>query len=120
MPWVDSYYPREVRIGMSAVPSTSTQLTSVDTEVHEINVANVTSAGITFTVTAGDGNTLIPAFTVPAATETIPVYNATGELCRGGVSWQAASSGLIAELNGRRLTGWSDGNGVNNGVSKST
>lgn len=103
-----SAYPRDVEIINAAIPTGLTAVTSVDTEIYEINVSNPTAGAITFLVQDKQTSPQveIPTISVPPNVVDLAVYTGVGLLSKGGVSWQAGSAGLVGSLRGRRLTGW--------------
>lgn len=105
-------YPKKFDTGNVAVPTGNTAITSVDSEIFEIQAANPTGGAITFSVTDTAGNAIVPTVSIGANTVFLAIYNNVGLEASGGVKWQAGSSGLIGKVKGRQHANLSTTNGI--------
>lgn len=102
---IDSVYPKDVNIVRLAVPfSVMTAVTTVDTEVAEITVANTTSGTITITVqdTQASPKQLFNVVNVDP-NQPVSLQLSPAELMKGGLQWQASATGLVGTIRGRQL-----------------
>ena len=87
--------------GFGAVPGSPTILTSKSCVVFQITVSNTTGGALTFTVSDRQASpqTPIDAVSIPANTILIMTFP-EGARFKGGITWSAGSTGLIAETFG--------------------
>lgn len=93
---------REITAGLQSVPNTPTDVTTTDSVIFQITVANTTGGAVTFTVTdkATSPKTLLPTVSIAANTAYVAVFP-SGVWMTGGISWSAsAASSLTAEIYG--------------------
>lgn len=90
---------RNVSTVLRAVPAVATDLTTIDTWLFQITVANTTGGALTFTVIDKQTSpvTLLAAVSIAANTTYIirwpePVFMS------GGVNWSASGAGLTADV----------------------
>jgi hypothetical protein len=89
------------------VPAVAADLTTKDTWVEQIVVANKTGAAATFTVVdkAGTPKTLVPTVSLPANSLTVMSFPKPVKMT-GGVNWVAGTAdALEAEVKGYRVAG---------------
>jgi hypothetical protein len=87
----------EVPRGLTAVPGTTTALTTTDTELFEIAVCNPTGSAVTFTLNDAAGNKIISAYSLAAGATQIWVFS-EGVRLVGGIKWAGSTTGLIAHV----------------------
>lgn len=106
MPWGGPYtvLPKEVNYIRSAVSTGAAVITSLDTDVSQLEVTNVTSGALLITVQDGSGNALYKSVSIAANQATLLVSDPP-VFFPGGVSWSASNSGLFGTVRGRTLLG---------------
>lgn len=101
--------PKDIVVSQAPVDYAAlTAVTSVSTDVAVLNVTNITSADINFTLTNFSASAAYSALIVS------PGYPATFTFdpplhFDGGVKWLATSAGLQASLQGRTRGGFTQG-----------
>lgn len=87
---------KNVLDGLVSVPTSLTTVTTVNTWLHSLFVANNTGAAIVLTVTNGAGT----GFAVSLAANSLTDMNLkdSSPLFQGGLKWQAGGAGLVAFL----------------------
>ncbi len=93
---------REIPSGLSTVPSTLTDVTTSDSWLFQITVANKTAGTVTLTVQdkASPAKSLLSAVSITANT-TYVIAIPEGVKMTGGIAWQAsAGNSLDAEIKG--------------------
>lgn len=93
---------RELVGSLVPVPTSPTDVTTVDTWVRQILVSNTTAAPITFTVKDKQSTprNIIPTVSIAANSVSLVVSAPDAIFAPGGVNWQAGGSGLEAEVFG--------------------
>lgn len=106
MPWATPYtqLPKDLNLARAAVPTGSTAVTTVDTDVAEVTVANTTGSTITLTVTDAAGNQIVNVINV-AANSPVSLQFSPAEFCSGGVKWLAGGAGLVGTIRGWQRMG---------------
>lgn len=90
--------PKQKPKGIVSVPTSLTDLTTTDSQIFHLTVANAGGTSRTLLVTDAAGNPLIPTVTI--ADKTVYQFsNADGDCAYlvGGIKWQASGAGLTAE-----------------------
>jgi len=88
---------------IQVVPTSPTALSSTDTYVFQVTVANVTGSAATITITDGTGKYLLAATSIDANTTYVLGFP-EGVKMTSGVTWSAGTSNAIqASLRSRRL-----------------
>jgi hypothetical protein len=86
--------------GLSAVPTSLTAVSSVDSWIFQITVNNSTSGSVTFTVQDQQGTPQqLVGETIPANTVQIISFP-SGVKMIGGIKWVAGATGVISEIFG--------------------
>lgn len=95
---------KEIGNGIAAISTNSTAVTTTDTWVKQIVVANTTGGAVTLLVTDGQGSpvTLVPTVSLAANTLYVTVFPDYVKLT-SGVKWQAGSAGLTGEIFGYKI-----------------
>jgi len=104
---VDKKHMKSLTRGLVVVPNAAADLSTVDTWVYQIVVANIDSSGCTFKVTDKQGSPLelIPTVTLGATTVTVYSFP-EGVLMKSGVNWVAGTANkLRAEVVGYQIVG---------------
>lgn len=104
---VEAELPKQLSITRAPVPfSVMTAVTTVDTEVAEISVANTTNASITLTVqdTQSTPRNLLYQVNIDP-NQPVSLQFAPPELLKGGLQWQASATGLEGTIRGRTHLG---------------
>lgn len=98
--------PSELLKNSYAVPATSTAISTVDTDVERVTLTSSDGAAHTFTMTDAAGNkkgldtvTVDPG--VPVSFEFHPPIR-----CTGGVKVSSGTTGLLLDLEGKKLAGF--------------
>lgn len=92
----------ELTGGLSVVPNSATDVSTTNSYICQVSVANVTGGAVTFTVTdkASSAKTLIPTVSIPANTVIIMNWPNCVKMT-SGISWTAgAATSLHAEIFG--------------------
>ena len=88
---------------IQVVPTSPTALSSTDTYVFQVTVANVTGTAATITIVDGTGKYLLAATSIDANTTYVLGFP-EGVKMTSGVTWSAGTSNAIqASLRSRRL-----------------
>ncbi len=88
---------------IQTVPTSPTALSSTDTYVFQVTVANVTGTAATITIVDGTGKYLLAATSIDANTTYVLGFP-EGVKMTSGVTWSAGTSNAIqASLRSRRL-----------------
>ena len=84
---------------VGAVPAVATDLTSTDSRLWQISVANTTAGALTFLVKDKQATprTIIPTVSIAANTAYVISWP-EGIFCYGGINWTASSTGLEAAV----------------------
>lgn len=95
---------KEIGNGLVAVPTSGTDLTTTDTWINQIVLANTTAGSVTVTIADKQGSplTLVPTVTLSANTLYITVFPFAIKMV-GGINWQASGSGVTAEIFGYKV-----------------
>ena len=96
---------KEIGNGLVAVPTVAADLTTTDTWINQIILANTTEGAVTVTITdknSGGAVTLIPNVSLAANTLYITVFPFAVKMT-GGVNWVAGSTGITAEIFGYKV-----------------
>ena len=93
-------FPKRISPELSTVPNSLTAVTSTDSQIFQISVANNTAGTCTFLVQDTAGKVLIPTVSVAANTAYVIVYP-EGAHMTSGIKWQAGTSSCLdASING--------------------
>lgn len=90
---------------IQVVPNSSTALSSTDTYIYQIVVANVTGSAATFTMTdrATSPKTILAAVSIAGNTTYVLAFP-EGLKMKGGIMWSSnTASALNASINARRI-----------------
>lgn len=92
-------YSHTVSETIAAVPSSATDLTTTDTRLWQISVANTTAGALTFVVLDKQTTprTVIPTVSIAANTAYIISWP-EGVFCSSGINWAASATGLEASV----------------------
>lgn len=94
-----SLYRYEIMQALAVVPNSATDLSTTDSIIYQIVIANMTSGAITITIT--DKNTtpldLMKAVSIAAFTTPVVAFP-EGVLMKGGINWVASGA---SSLNGQ-------------------
>ena len=95
---------RELTGSLVPVPTSPTDLTTVDTWIRQIYVSNPTGGSITFTVKDKQSTprNVLGAVAIAANSTSLVMICPDGLYCPGGVNWSAGGAGLEAEVFGFR------------------
>lgn len=94
-----STLPKEYPPGIVAVPTSLTSLTTTDTQIKHLVVANNTAGALTLLVTDAAGNALVPTVSIASKTQfTYMLSDGDVSYLIGGMKWQASGIGLTAEM----------------------
>lgn len=95
-------FKNSITAGLQTVPNSSTDVTTTDTLLFQITVANKSGGAVTLTITdkQSSAKTLIPTLSIAA--NTVQIYDwPAGVLLKSGMNWVAsAASSLDAEICG--------------------
>jgi len=93
---VSTLFPRSYMGSLQAVPTSSTAITTKDTQIVSLYVFNPTSGAITFTLTDGQGSPVsaFSAYSMPAGGFIVIDDENGGIVLTSGMKWQAGGSGL--------------------------
>ncbi len=101
--------PKDIVVSQAPVDFAAlTAVTSASTDVAELNVTNITSADINFTLTNFSASAAFNALIVSPGYPANFVFDPPLHF-DGGVKWQATSTGLQASIQGRTRGGFSQG-----------
>ncbi len=93
---------KEITAGLQTVPNVATDLTTTDSVIFQITLANITAGAVTFTVKdkAGSPKSLLEAVSIAANTSYVIAFP-EGVWMTGGITWSAsAANSLNAEIYG--------------------
>lgn len=87
---------REVASGLRTVPAVATDLTTTDSVIYQIVIANKTAAAVTFTVLdkAATPKSLLSAVSIGANTTTVVTFP-DGVWMTGGINWSASAANSL-------------------------
>lgn len=94
-----SPFNNNVEDGLQAVPAVATDLTTTDTYLYQLTVANVSAGALTFTLADKQPSPLelFKTTSITAGTVLVAVWP-QGLKLKGGLNWQASGVGLNAEV----------------------
>lgn len=89
-------FKKELNSGIQIIPNTTTDVTTTDSVIWQIGLANVTGSAATVTIKDKQGTPrfLTSALSLPANSYTLVVFP-HGALMLGGITWEAGSSNAI-------------------------
>lgn len=112
MPWGNPYnvLPKVIDTTLVAIPTSPTAVTTVNSSISNITLANTTSGSIT--VTVQDAQTVPVAIlqaTAIGANSTVVVSWDPPISMANGITWSASGAGLNGKILGTRVIGFTQG-----------
>ncbi len=89
---------------LQAMPSTPTNLTSTDTYIFQLTVSNTTGGALTITISDRATSAKALFTTVSIAANSTQIYSfPEGVKMKGGITWSASNTGLVASIKAKRI-----------------
>ena len=112
-----SQLPVDVYVTSNSMPTSPTAATTTTTDLYEATFQQATASSIVVTLVATSDASFIPiVFTVDPNVPYCLTYPEGGLNFSGGVTWSAASAGVIGTLRGMRRGGLTLSGGVATGT----